>query len=81
MIWPWRKAKQEPVLRPKVCSFCGEGPAEVGPLVTGPNANICNACIELCVMSQSANEDWRLHMITVLQQEPPLPNPQLKKPN
>ena len=29
------------------CSFCGKGQAEVKKLVAGPNAYICNECIDL----------------------------------
>ena len=29
------------------CSFCGRTQAEVGRLILGPNANICNECVEI----------------------------------
>ena len=31
------------------CSFCGNGVDEVKVLVAGPNVNICDECIDLCV--------------------------------
>lgn len=30
------------------CSFCGKDSDEVNYLVAGPNALICNECVELC---------------------------------
>jgi ATP-dependent Clp protease ATP-binding subunit ClpX len=30
------------------CSFCGKGRDEVSGLVTGPEVNICDECVELC---------------------------------
>lgn len=30
------------------CSFCGRGRDEVGCLVSGPDAFICEACVALC---------------------------------
>ena len=35
--------KNEPI-----CSFCGKGESEVYKLILGPNANICDECIEAC---------------------------------
>ena len=29
------------------CSFCGRSQSEVGRLIQGPNANICNECVEI----------------------------------
>jgi ATP-dependent Clp protease ATP-binding subunit ClpX len=29
------------------CSFCGRSQSEVGRLILGPNANICNECVEI----------------------------------
>ncbi len=29
------------------CSFCGRAQSEVGRLILGPNANICNECVEI----------------------------------
>ena len=35
--------------RANVCSFCGKGQSDVGPIVEGPdNVRICGACIDLC---------------------------------
>jgi ATP-dependent Clp protease ATP-binding subunit ClpX len=34
---------------PAVCSFCGREESQVEKLVSGPNAYICNKCIDLCV--------------------------------
>lgn len=31
------------------CSFCGKSQVEVFMLVKGPNVNICDECVELCV--------------------------------
>lgn len=31
------------------CAFCGRSPDEVGKLFAGATANICDACVELCV--------------------------------
>ena len=30
------------------CSFCGKTQAQVRRILSGPNANICNECVELC---------------------------------
>jgi hypothetical protein len=30
------------------CSFCGKSPKQVGNLIAGPSAYICNECIALC---------------------------------
>ena len=30
------------------CSFCGKGQEQVRRLIAGPNAYICDECIELC---------------------------------
>ena len=35
--------KNEPI-----CSFCGKGESEVYKLILGPNANICDECIDAC---------------------------------
>ena len=37
------------------CSFCGKKQSEVVKLIAGPNAYICNECIELCM--DILNED------------------------
>ena len=35
--------------RANICSFCGKGQTDVGPIVEGPdNVRICGACIDLC---------------------------------
>lgn len=31
------------------CSFCGKHQSQVKRIIAGPNAYICNECIELCV--------------------------------
>ena len=31
------------------CSFCGKSQDQVGKLIAGPKAFICDECIELCV--------------------------------
>jgi len=33
----------------KECYFCGKKEHEVGHLIAGPLAMICNECVELCV--------------------------------
>jgi ClpX C4-type zinc finger len=30
------------------CSFCGKSPDDVCAMVAGPDAHICDACIDLC---------------------------------
>jgi ATP-dependent Clp protease ATP-binding subunit ClpX len=30
------------------CSFCGKNQKEVGKLIAGPAAYICNECVQLC---------------------------------
>ena len=30
------------------CSFCGKTQAQVKRIMSGPNAYICNECVELC---------------------------------
>ena len=46
------------------CSFCGRPQTEVGRLIYGRNAYICNECIEMCaeLLSENAPEtDKRKH--------------------
>ena len=33
---------------PDTCSFCGQPPARKSKLITGPDANICEACVKQC---------------------------------
>ncbi|TXJ08743.1 MAG: ATP-dependent protease ATP-binding subunit ClpX [Acinetobacter sp.] len=57
----------------KCCSFCGREQSEVGKLIAGENAYICNDCVDLCLdlvqtSQQVATEDsW---------ENRPLPKPQ-----
>ncbi|TLN00041.1 ATP-dependent Clp protease ATP-binding subunit ClpX, partial [bacterium] len=37
-----------PDVKDLTCSFCGRGKEEVSGLVTGPEVNICDECIEVC---------------------------------
>jgi ATP-dependent Clp protease ATP-binding subunit ClpX len=37
-----------PGVKDLTCSFCGRGKEEVSGLVTGPEVNICDECIEVC---------------------------------
>lgn len=30
------------------CSFCNKSQSDVKRLITGPHANICDECVELC---------------------------------
>lgn len=30
------------------CSFCGQSSTDVAKIITGPNVNICNECIDIC---------------------------------
>lgn len=32
-----------------ICSFCGKSRHQVDALITGPNVNICNNCVHLCL--------------------------------
>lgn len=38
--------RQAPELQ---CSFCNKSASDVCKLITGPNVNICNECVETCV--------------------------------
>ena len=41
--------RRRPRARPKVCSFCGRGGREAGPIVEGPDGvYICANCVDLC---------------------------------
>lgn len=56
----------------KNCSFCGKKQAEVGKLIAGEDAYICNECVDVCLdlvqTSQQVNtNDWSAR---------PLPKPQ-----
>ncbi|AOQ24612.1 hypothetical protein MTAT_19550 [Moorella thermoacetica] len=33
----------------KVCSFCGKSEDQVGHMITSPNADICSACVLICM--------------------------------
>jgi len=38
------------ILRTEIkCSFCGKEKHDVAVMITGPSANICNECLELCI--------------------------------
>ena len=37
------------VRKNRYCSFCGSSKAEVEQLITGPDVNICNDCVKVCV--------------------------------
>ncbi len=37
------------IRRNRYCSFCGSSKAEVETLITGPDVNICNECVKVCV--------------------------------
>ena len=54
------------------CSFCGKTQAQVRRILSGPTANICNECVELCssMLEQELYDDGPQH-------EPPdrLPTP------
>ena len=56
----------------KCCSFCGKSQAEVGKLIAGEDAYICNECIDVCLdlvqtSQQVESGDWTSR---------PLPKPQ-----
>jgi len=38
----------DPDVKELTCSFCGRGEGEVSGLVTGPEVNICDECIDVC---------------------------------
>jgi hypothetical protein len=40
--------KQEYVVTPLACSFCGKDKSRVERLIAGPNVFICNQCVVLC---------------------------------
>jgi|GEM_PF-4937352 len=41
------------------CSFCGKPQADVLQLVAGPEAFICNECVQLCVaIVATENPGW-----------------------
>lgn len=39
------------------CSFCDKSDAEVRKLVAGPDAFICNECVDLCVVIMRGGDD------------------------
>jgi len=43
----FRRADTPP--KPLRCSFCGKSKDDVEVLVAGPNACICDGCVEICV--------------------------------
>ena len=34
--------------KPGICSFCKKEPAEDNAIISGPGANICNTCVDVC---------------------------------
>ena len=41
------------------CSFCGKAQSEVLQLIAGPDAFICNECVQLCVgLIDTQNPGW-----------------------
>lgn len=41
--------RKEPASDEVRCSFCGKTQSQVAKLVAGPDAYICNECVQLCV--------------------------------
>jgi hypothetical protein len=51
------KIKEAPLTEDALlCSFCGKSGEEVETLLIGPNANICNECVEICNKTIADNE-------------------------
>jgi hypothetical protein len=46
-----KKKRNDPPATPPIlrCSFCNKTQLDVLKLVAGPNVNICNECIDICV--------------------------------
>ena len=44
-----------------VCTFCGKRAREVRKVIVGPDALICDECVDLCVevLEEEIGEDWR----------------------
>ncbi|RUW68027.1 MULTISPECIES: ClpX C4-type zinc finger protein [unclassified Mesorhizobium] len=41
------------------CSFCGKSEADVLQIIAGPDAFICNECVQLCVeIVATQNPGW-----------------------
>jgi len=49
------------------CSFCKKSQSDVKRLITGPNANICDECVDLC-------EDILLDPVATPPSPPPPPS-------
>ena len=48
------------------CSFCNKGQEEVKKMIAGPEAYICNECVELCneILSEDFKEDLGIDEVT-----------------
>ncbi len=55
----------------KYCSFCGKSQHETGKLIAGPDAFICDACIQLCM---TILQDEKKKSITESYKAPPAPS-------
>jgi ATP-dependent Clp protease ATP-binding subunit ClpX len=56
------------------CSFCGKGKHEVKSMVAGPNAFICDNCVERCVDIISEGRAPRLENQNEVKTTRPLPD-------
>ena len=55
------------------CSFCGKHQSQVKRIIAGPNAYICNECIELCV--SILNDDMKQGKTQSIPEPEELPTP------
>ncbi len=44
-----KKRTDDPVVPVLHCSFCNKSQRDVRQLIAGPNVNICNECVDICV--------------------------------
>jgi ClpX C4-type zinc finger len=51
-------AKEQDSIRAMYCAFCNSPQSEVQKLIAGPNAYICDQCIELCMDILEAEREF-----------------------
>ena len=51
-----KKAKQKPPPLGLCCSFCNKSQRQVRKMIAGPNVQICDECVDICVDITSRDE-------------------------
>jgi ATP-dependent protease Clp ATPase subunit len=63
----------------RTCSFCGQHQDEVGRLIAGPRALICDRCVESCAGNFSGGSSWDEATRTWVEHAPRSPWPRQRR--